>query len=306
MNTMPMPQPHRSIVLLATLLISGLAPAFSGPQTAPASGAVEQVTLRTGDGVRLDGLLYRAATARPTALVLVHGYAGNFYSAYFPALAQAAATEGYDTLAVNMRDHDSGPKRSSFIDNEADIAAAAAHLRSFGHKRLALLGQSMGTNRVLYYQATSGDPDIAATVLVSGPGDLFEWNVWQFGTEKAQASVDDALRLQAAGHEDQFMLVDLGPLGKAFYTARYLLSQRGPERRSNPYQNAQQVTGRLLVLQGKADRLIASDIGQRLQRAAPGASKPELLYIDGADHRFSNHGSELIHRVLTWLKSVAP
>jgi pimeloyl-ACP methyl ester carboxylesterase len=296
----------QTTVLLATLLISVLTPTRSGPQVAPAPCGVEQVALRTADGVRLDGLLYRAVTTRPAALVLVHGHGGNFYSAYFPALAQAAATQGYDTLAVNMRDHDSGPKRSSFIDNEADIAAAAAHLRNLGHKRLALLGQSMGTNRVLYYQAASGDPDIAATVLVSSPGDLFEWNVWQFGKEKAQATVDDALKLQAVGHEDQFMLVDLGPLGRALYTARYLLSQRGPERRSNPYQNVQRVTGRLLIVQGTADKLIASGIGQRLQQAAPPASKAELQYVDGADHGFSNHGPELIHRVLTWLKAVTP
>lgn len=301
-----MPRPLRSAVRLATLLISGLPPAYSAPDAAPASCGVEQVVLRTADGARLDGLLYRAAKPRPPALLLVHGYGGNFYGAYFPALARAAADRGYDTLAVNMRDHDSGPKRSSFTDNAADIAAAAVYLRSLGHRRLVLLGQSMGSNRVLYYQATSGDPDIAAIVLVSGPGDLFEWNVWQFGKEKAQATVDEALRLQAAGQLDQFMLVDLGPLGKALYTARYLLSQRGPERRSNPYQNVQKVAGRLLVVQGKADKLIAAEIGPRLQQAAPGASKPELAYIEGADHGFSNHESELIDRVLTWLESVAP
>lgn len=291
---------------LAALLLSGLPPAHSGPQAASASCGVEQVVLRTADGVRLDGLLYRAAKPRPPALLLVHGYGGNFYGAYFPALAQAAAAQGYDTLAVNMRDHDSGPKRSSFTDNEADIAAAAAHLRNLGHKRLALLGQSMGTNRVLYYQAASADPDVAATVLVSGPGDLFEWNVWQFGEETAQASVAEALKLQAAGHEDQLMLVDLGPLGKALYSARYLLSLRGPERRSNPYQNVQKAKGRLLVVQGKADKLVASEIGQRLQKAAPASSGPELVYVEGADHGFNDHRSELIGRVLTWLKSVAP
>jgi pimeloyl-ACP methyl ester carboxylesterase len=300
-----MPPPRLALVLV-TLLMSVLPPAYSHAEAQQASWVVEQIALETADGVRLDGLLYRAARARPTAMVLVHGYAGNFYGGYFPALAQAAASQGYDTLAVNMRDHDSGPKRSSFTDNGADIAAAAAHLRKLGHGRLALLGQSIGANRVLYYQATSGDPDIAATALVSSPGDLFEWNVWQFGKERAQAVVDEALKLQAAGHGDQLMLVDLGPLDKTLYTARYLLSQRGPQRRSNPYQNLRKITGRLLIVQGTADKLILSGIGQRLQQAAPETSKAELAYIEGADHSFGNHESELIDRVLTWLKSVAP
>src|SRR5450759_9373 len=163
-----------------------------------AACSTEMVTLRTTDGVRLQGIIFRAAKPSASALLLVHGYGGNFYEGYFPKLAEAAARAGYDTLALNMRDHDTGPKKSSFMDNQVDIAVGAAYLRQLGHKRLVLLGQSMGTNRVLYYQAASGDPDIAATILVSGPGDLFEWNVWQFGKEKAQATVDEALNLQRA------------------------------------------------------------------------------------------------------------
>lgn len=120
----------------------------------------------------------------------------------------------------------------------------------------------MGTNRVLYYQAASGDPDIAATVLVSGPGDLFEWNVWQFGREKAQATVDEALKLQRGGREEELMLIDLGPMGKALYTARYLLSLRGPNRLSSPYRNLALVKNPILVVQGAAYRLIPRTSGR--------------------------------------------
>lgn len=50
-----------------------------------------------------------------------------------------------------------------------------------------------------------------------------------------------------------------------------------PYRDSNPYQNLQKVTSRLLIVQGTADKLIAPDIGHRLQPAACRPSKPELL-----------------------------
>ncbi|MFZ0799817.1 MAG: alpha/beta fold hydrolase [Terriglobales bacterium] len=260
--------------------------------------------MRTTDGVRLQGIVFRASKPRPSALLLVHGYAGTFYSAYFAKLGEAAAHAGYDTLALNMRDHDAGPKTSSFTDNQTDIAAGAAYLRQLGHKRLVLLGQSMGTNRVLYYQAASGDPDIAATVLVSGPGDLFEWNVWQFGKEKAQASVDEALKLQRAGREEELMLVDLGPIGKALYTARYLLSMRGPDRLSNPYQNLAKVKNPVLIVQGTADKLIEKDIGKRLQIAA--GPTAVLASIEGASHGFDNYESPLIEKVLGWLSTVVP
>jgi len=67
-------------------------------------------------------LFFRAAKPKATASFLVHGYGGNFYDAYFPKLAEAAVRAGYDTLALTMRDHDAGPKKSSFTDNGADIA----------------------------------------------------------------------------------------------------------------------------------------------------------------------------------------
>jgi len=162
----------------------------------------------------------------------------------------------------------------------------------------------MGTNRVLYYQAGSGDPDIAATILASGPGDLFEWNVWQFGKEKAQAQVDEALKLRQAGHEEELMMVDIGPLGKALYTARYLLSMRGPDRRSNPYTNLAKVKNPILIVQGTADKLIAPDIGKRLQAAA--GPTAVLATIEGAEHGFENHESPLIERILGWLSTLAP
>lgn len=276
------------------------------PSQVPTSGACssELVALLTTDGVRLQGIVFRAAKPRPSALLLVHGYGGTFYGAYFAKLGEAAAKAGYDTLALNMRDHDAGPKKSSFTDNQADIAAGAAYLRQLGHKRLVLLGQSMGTNRVLYYQAASGDPDIAATVLVSGPGDLFEWNVWQFGKEKAQASVDEALHLQRDGHEEELMIVDLGPIGKALYSPRYLLSMRGPDRRSNPYTNLAKVKNPILIVQGTADKLIAADVGKRLQNAAGPTAM--LANIEGAGHGFENYESPLIEKVLGWLNTVAP
>jgi pimeloyl-ACP methyl ester carboxylesterase len=298
---------RRTLLSNAVLLLCA---AWALAQPAPprvstgAACSTEMVTLRTADGARLQGIIFRAPKPSASALLLVHGYGGNFYEAYFPKLAEAAARVGYDTLALNMRDHDTGPKKSSFLDNQVDIAAGAAYLRGLGHKRLVLLGQSMGTNRVLYYQAASGDPDIAATVLVSGPGDLFEWNVWQFGKEKAQATVDEALNLQRAARGEELMLVDLGPIGKALYTARYLLSLRGPDRLSNPYLNLAKVKNPILIVQGTADKLIPPDVGKRLQMAAgPTAVSAS---IEGAGHGFENYESALSEKVLGWLSTVAP
>jgi pimeloyl-ACP methyl ester carboxylesterase len=181
-----------------------------------------------------------------------------------------------------------------------------AYLRKLGYSKLVLLGQSMGTNRVLYYQASTSDPSVAATVLVAGPGNLFEWNVWQFGRKQAQAIVDEALTLQAAGQEQQLMLVDLGPLGKSLYTARYLLSLRGPKARSDPYQNIQKVANPVLIVQGTADKLVDPGTATRLKRAATSSPKADLISIDGAGHSYRGQEVVLAQRILAWLEEAAP
>jgi pimeloyl-ACP methyl ester carboxylesterase len=304
----------RPIALLAAALLLGSVVMWAAPRarasSAPALTAaysVKQVTLRTVDGVLLDGILYQpAAHPHPAAFLLVHGFGGNFYEAFFPPLAQAVARQGYVCLALNMRDHDTGPKVSDFRDNEADIAAGAAYLRKLGFPKLVLLGHSMGTNRVLYFHAATRDSGTLATVLVAGPGNLFQWNVWQFGQEKAQTTVSEALKLQAAGQEQQLMLVDLGPLGKALYTARYLLSLRGPDARSDPYKNIQNVSNPILIVQGTADRLVEQGIADRLKRAAKPGVRVDLIYLDGADHAFKGQEAVLAQRILAWLKDVVP
>lgn len=269
--------------------------------------SLEQLVLRTDDGVSLDGILYQPASkARATAILLVHGFGSNFYGDYFPRFARAAAERGYASLALNMRDHDTGPKVSDFIDNERDIAAGAAYLRKLGHPKLVLLGQSMGTNRVLYYQAASGDPSVVATVLVGPPGNLFDWNVWQFGRKEAQSSVEKALAMHAAGQDRAVMVVDLGPLGKALYSPRYLLSLRGPDARSDPYQNIRKVSNPVLIVQGRTDKLVESGLAARLAQAATSSRKVDLVYLDGADHSFRQQEGVLAERVLGWLEKVAP
>jgi pimeloyl-ACP methyl ester carboxylesterase len=293
-------QPVR--IALAVLLCAVAAAAQATPPATPAV-SLQQVALTTSDGVRLDGIAYLPAKPGPLGLMLVHGFGANFYEAYFPYLGQAAARQGLTVLALNMRDHDRDPKTSDFTDNRTDIATGLEYLRSLGILKIVLLGQSMGTNRVLYYQAASGDPSIVGTVLVSGPGDLFQWNVWQFGQKRAQETVDQALRLQAEGRDRELMLVDLGPLGKALYTPRYLLSLRGPQAKSDPYQNIQKVKNPILILQGKADKLVEPDIADRLRKAAKNP-KVEVFYVPDADHGFRGQQSVLAERVLIWIKNL--
>ncbi len=208
------------------------------------------------------------------------------------------------TIAINMRDHDAGPKTTLFEENRWDEQAAVDELARRGVAPLAIVGSSLGANGVLFYVAETHDPRIRAVVLLSGPGNAFEWNVRLFGRERAMQSLEEAQRLQAAGRGKELMLVDLGPLGKALYSADHLVSLRSPQTKSDPFRNIARVTGPVLLVYGTADRLVESEVGRLLKAAATKAPRADLVEIAGADHDFSTHRDELASTLERWLREV--
>jgi len=262
----------------------------------------ELVRIKAEDGISLTGLLYRPDQAEIRAgVVMVHGYGGNFYTDVMSFLPQALAARGIAALAINMRDHDLGPKRDRFEESRLDIAAAVNHMALRGIRLLFLYGHSMGTNRVLYYLAATADSRVAGLVLTGPPGNLFEWNVRVFGREAASRVLLEAQDLVAAGRGDQWMVVDLGPLGKALYTANHVVSLRGPLSLSDPFRNIAQVTRPILIVHGLADRLADPAVADELRRNAPAAELVTVILIPGAEHSFRDHEKSLEEAVYTWL-----
>lgn len=287
---------------LVTALAIGLLAAAASAE--PAAVSTELIRLTTQDGVETTGLVYTPAGRAPRGgVALIHGYGTNFYSHADATghLSRGLAERGYLILAINMRDHDAGPKTTLFEENRWDVQAAVDELARRGTVPLALIGSSLGTNRVLYYLAETRDPRIRALVLVAGPGNAFEWNARRFGRKRATATLEEAQRLQAAGRGKELMLVDLGPLGKALYSADHLVSLRGPQTKSDPFRNIARVTAPVLLVYGTADRLVDLEVGRRLKATARRAARADLLEIEGADHQFSKHQPDLADAVAAWL-----
>lgn len=287
------------------LALAILAVAVGPPAAAQPAISTEFVRLRTGDGRETAGLVYAPVGRAPRAgVVLVHGYASNFYSEPTEPLARALAERGFMTIAANGRDHGGGPKTNLFEENRWDEQAAVDELGRRGAAPVAIVGSSLGTNRVLFYVAETRDPRVQALVLLADPGNAFEWNVWQFGRERATRTLEEAERLQREGRGKELMVVDLGPLGKALYSADHLVSLRGPQTRSDPYRNIAQLTTPILLVYGTADRRVQSEVGRRLKTAATRSPRVDLIEMAGADHTFSRHRAELTATVERWLADV--
>ena len=287
---------------IAALLALFLALCWLTSARAETSVRTELICIKTEDGISLTGLLYQPQQGEIRAgVVMIHGYGGNFYTDVMSFLPQSLAACGMAALAINMRDHDLGPKRNRFEENRLDIAAAVNDMARRGIRPLFLYGHSMGTNRVLYYLAATGDSRVAGVLLTGPPGNLFEWNVRVFGREAASRVLLEAQDLVAAGRGDQWMVVDLGPLGKAFYTANHVVSLRGPQSLSDPFRNIAQVTRPILIVHGLADRLADPAVADELRRNAPAAEQVTVILIPGAEHTFRDHKKPLEEAVCTWL-----
>jgi len=287
-----------SFVLAVFLVLISLNP----PAWADETVRTQMVRLQTTDGITLTGVLRKPHTVRNNAgVVMVHGYSGNFYSGIMAFLPEALSDSGFATLALNMRDHDRGPKKNRFEDNRYDIAVAVDEMARLGYNPIFLFGHSMGTNRVLYYFATTGDSRIKGVLLTGPPGNLFEWNISIFGQEAASQVLAQAQNLVARDKGGEWMLINLGPLGKALYTANHVVSLRGPKTVSDPYKNISQIFKPILIVHGLADRLANPDVTDRLLKSAAPGIHVTVVKIPGANHGFSAHQQDLVTAVNKWL-----
>ncbi len=263
---------------------------------------VELVQLNTVDGVKLTGALRRPSSSRNLAgVVLIHGYSGNFYSSIMEFLPEALTGRGFCTLAINMRDHDRVPKKNLFEENRYDISAAVDEIDRRGCRPIFLYGHSMGTNRALYYQAVTKDPRIAGVILTGPPGNLYQWNVRIFGQTAAAQLLRRAQDLKAQGKGNEWMLINLGPLGKTLYTADHLVSLRGPETVSDPFKNIGRISMPVLIVHGLADHLADPKIADRLKQEAGLKTKVDVVKIAGAGHGFRGHQQKLEDTICGWL-----
>lgn len=288
----------KSIVLMCLIIPICL----SLPTRAEEGVNVQLVRLKTDDGVNLTGVLRRPRASKETAcVVLIHGYSGNFYTGVMEFLPEALTNRGIATLATNMRDHDHGPKKNRFEENRYDIAAAVDKMARLGYSPIFLYGHSMGTNRVLYYLEATQDLRIKGAILTGPPGNLFEWNIRMFGSETANRILDQAQDLVAKGKGDQWMLINLGPLGNALYTANHVVSLRGPKTVSDPFKNISRVFKPILIVHGLADRLADPNVADRLRNSAALKTNVTVVKIPGADHRFHGHHQDLLNIMFRWL-----
>lgn len=216
----------------------------------------EDVTIATSDGVKLSGWLIPAARETRSAVILMHGFAGNRLpdlTEYVPWLR-----EDHHVLQFDFRGHGASGEGAVVLSALArqDVPAAVAFMESRGLGPLALMGISLGASVAVM---AGGSLPVAAVVADAAFADL-------------QNPVGNRMRMDG---------YPLAALGSRMIVATLALRARAP--RIYPLREVGRIAPRgLLVIAPRDDRLIG--YGQSLKLHAAAGEPKELYIVEGAGH----------------------
>ena len=235
----------------------------------------EDVRFATSDGVTLHGWLMPAGRETRSAVILMHGFAGN----RVPDLVEIVPwlQRRYHVLQFDFRGHgQSGDAPISLASlARRDVPAAVGFVQSRGLGPLALMGISLGASVGIM---AAGDLPVTAVVADAAFADLHD-------------PVGNRMRLDG---------YPLATLGSRIIVAAATLRARAP--RIYPLREVGRIAPRgLLIIAPRDDRLIGHRQSLKLYAAA--RDPKELYVVEGADHALAHAvgGAEYERRVLGFL-----
>jgi pimeloyl-ACP methyl ester carboxylesterase len=136
----------------------------------PAGVAVRFLKFTTIDGIVLNGALWEPQDRKPNvAILVVPGTNGNYtgpgQKPVVSFISSGLASKGFAVLVTNNRGSDQNDWKDNAFDIPKDLNAGVSILKSLGYNKIVLLGNSLGGQHVVYYEAVIRDPAVKALVL---------------------------------------------------------------------------------------------------------------------------------------------
>ena len=266
-------------------------------------------TFKTADNERLHGaLLTPPDSASDLGLIFVHGVAMNFYLPPLFSFGQELAQRGYHCFVINTRGHDwivragnlqkfGGSAYENLEDCVADLDAAIGFLKQRGYKRFILIGHSLGAIKSIIYQGTQRRGDIAGIVSCSAPKQFYSERVER--QPKFRELIATAEQMVADGKSEELMTVPVG-VNPGLFTARTHLDKYGKDDGNDCRPHAKNVGCPVLAIAGGAEPPFFHDYAKEIVAAAGGQSKYQ--HVDGANHFYNRHITEMVEVIGQWLE----
>jgi len=278
------------------------------------------VSVRTRDGVVLDGVATHPRGRRRTALIWVHGLGSSFASGQplIRALSARLSAAGIGYFKLNTRGHGvvaragkrlGGAAFERFAESARDIRATIALAVGSGYRRVLLAGHSTGANKVVHYVGRARDRRVAGVMLLGPIADV--------AAERKRVGRRTLARRVAAAERiarrDPEALV---PRAWGLLSARRFISLYRPGEVEDvfPYYRPgarwtalRRVRTELAVVVGGRDEYLDRRAPELLAAFERHAARPDLftgVIVPRAPHGFRGHEAALARAVVRWARTV--
>jgi pimeloyl-ACP methyl ester carboxylesterase len=267
----------------------------------------EIITFKTADNERLHGAIFKPDAESDLALLFIHGVAMNFYLPPLFVFGKELARRGWHSFVINTRGHDwisragnltkfGGSAYENLEDCLPDLDAALDFLKTQGYRRYVLIGHSLGAIKSIIYQGTRQRPDVAGIVSCSAPRQFYSERVarqpgFRELIEKAEAMV-------AEGKGEELIPVGVGST-PGIFTARSHVNKYGRDDNNDCRPYAKRLGCPLLAIVGSAEPKFFWDYAQEIVDGA--GSNGTCRLVDGANHFYNQHTSEIVEIIYQWL-----
>ncbi len=277
----------------------------------------ELVYVHSEDGYVLEGAVIRPSgrvrQGRP--IIWVHGLTGKFYAQQIVAIGRGLAERGHVFVTGNNRGRDFGAvlKNDSlerliaggaweiFEQSPFDVAAWVDLAAGIGSGEAILLGHSLGSLKVCYYQAKRRDPRVKALIAASPPLHAGKWS---------DTTLEQAATMEAEGRGRDLLPWDFMDAGAGTLSARTVLGwvRAGidvyGDRTSDPA--VSRIECPIFAFYGTEEASIgtAADL-ETVRRNAKAAPRVDTAMVEGSDHNYNGHEREVASLIARWVESLA-
>ncbi len=299
--------------MLSTMSLSSMLSVFEEEREETGKYTEELAFVDREDGVGLEGAIIRPSrgTAKPVAIIWIHGNTSRFYDLPYMQIGREMAALGYTFITSNTH----GQNACSTILEPGDEANAGSVCRERfeeipldlnawidmaieeGFKAVVLVGHSFGANKVLYYQAERQDPRVLG--VVSASGDI-KWKA-------APDQLALAEEMEAEGKADEVLPQLDAPwyrMSARTFLGRARIAQHVFDSRAEtPY--IAKITSPILAFYGSEEDWCgtAGDL-DLISRNARAAERVDTLTMEGADHVYWGKASVAARLIGDWVEDL--
>ena len=282
---------------------------------------VDLLSVKTEDGLRLDGVLHRAIenehSVRPaTAILCLHGVGGNFYASRLqqqltPGLLESFAAvlwvntrgrDGFYTGSVRGQARRLGAAYEIVDDARFDLNAWVAQAKELGYERVGLWGHSLGAVKALYH-AAQAPLQPADFVIAASPPRLSYRAYMAAGSPEFSVDMRRAQRMQTEGRGQE--LIEATFPTPLLISADTYVDKYGPGERYNLLDSIGSSQCPMLVTYGQKELVSGSPafagMPEALQKSAAPDAQLEVAAIAGANHFYSGTSDLLSEAMAKWI-----